>query len=139
LNRVLSVDYGIKRIGVALSDLMQIIAKPYTTIINIDNQQVLQELDIIVQDKNVNRIIVGLPLTLKGEYSEQTKITIKFVEFLKQNMQIEILTYDERLSSIQAKNSLIKQGVKTGHNKGAVDQTAAALFLQGYLDGISNK
>ena len=139
MNRVLSVDYGIKRIGVALSDLMQIIAKPYTTIINIDNQQVLQELDIIVQDKNVNRIIVGLPLTLKGEYSEQTKITIKFVEFLKQNMQIEILTYDERLSSIQAKNSLIKQGVKTGHNKGAVDQTAAALFLQGYLDGISNK
>ena len=138
MNRVLSVDYGIKRIGVALSDLMQIIAKPYTTIINIDNQQVLQELDIIVQDKNVNRIIVGLPLTLKGEYSEQTKITIKFVEFLKQNMQIEILTYDERLSSIQAKNSLIKQGVKTGHNKGAVDQTAAALFLQGYLDGFSN-
>ena len=139
MNRVLSVDYGIKRIGLALSDLMQIIAKPYKTITNIDNQQVLQELNIIVEDKNVDRIVVGLPLTLKGEYSEQTKITIKFVEFLKQNMQTEIITYDERLSSIQAKNSLIKQGVKTGHNKGAVDQTAAALFLQGYLDGLSNK
>ena len=139
MNRVLSVDYGTKRIGLALSDLMQIIGKPYKTIINRNDQQVLEELDIIVKEKNVNKIIVGLPLTLKGEYSEQTNATIKFVEFLKQNMKTEIITYDERLSSIQAKNSLIKQGVKTGHNKGAVDQTAAALFLQGYLDGISNK
>ena len=63
---------------------------------------------------------------------------MNFVDYLKENIKIDILTYDERLSSMQAKNSLIKQGIKTGHNKEAVDQTAAALFLQGYLDGQSN-
>tara|TARA_B100001142_G_C14219371_1_gene610867 strand:- start:273 stop:716 length:444 start_codon:yes stop_codon:yes gene_type:complete len=138
LYRILSIDFGNKRIGLALSDLMQIIAKPYKTIDNESNNQILNELNIIVKEKNVNKIIVGLPLNLKGDFSEQTNITMKFVEYLRDNMKIEVLTYDERLSSIQAKNSLIKQGIKTGHNKGAVDQTAAALFLQGYIDGLSN-
>ena len=138
LNRILSIDFGNKRIGLALSDLMQIIAKPYKTIYNENNNQILNELNIIVKEKNVNKIIVGLPLNLKGDFSEQTNITMKFVEYLKDNMNIEVLTYDERLSSIQAKNSLIKQGIKTGHNKESVDQTAAALFLQGYLDGFSS-
>ena len=138
LHRILSIDYGNKRIGLALSDLMQIIAKPYKTIYNESHNQILNELNIIIEEKSVKKIIVGLPLNLKGEFSEQTNITIKFVDFLKENIKIDVLTYDERLSSIQAKNSLVKQGVKTGHNKGAVDQTAAALFLQGYLDGLSN-
>ena len=138
MHRILSIDYGSKRIGLALSDLMQIIAKPFKTIQNKNNAQILDEINEIIIDKNVNKIIVGLPLNLKGEFSEQTNLTMNFVDYLKENIKIDVLTYDERLSSIQAKNSLVKQGVKTGHNKGAVDQTAAALFLQGYLDGLSN-
>ena len=139
MSRILALDYGSKRIGMAISDLLQIIAKPYKTIKNESNSQILAELNNVIEDKNVKKIIVGLPLTLKGDFSQQTNLTIEFVDFLKQNMQIDILTYDERLSSIQAKNSLVKQGIKTGHNKGAVDQTAAALFLQGYLDGANHK
>ena len=138
VHRILSIDYGSKRIGLALSDLMQIIAKPFKTIQNKNNAQILDEINKIIIDKNVNKIIVGLPLNLKGEFSEQTNLTMNFVDYLKENIKIDVLTYDERLSSMQAKNSLIKQGIKTGHNKEAVDQTAAALFLQGYLDGQSN-
>ena len=139
MNRILSLDYGNKRIGVALSDLLKIIAKPYKTINNESNNQVLDEIEEIINEKEVNKIVVGLPLTMKGEYSQQTLITLKFVNFLKENTSIDVLTYDERLTSYQAKKSLIQQGIKTGHNKGAVDQTAAALFLQGYLDGLSSK
>ena len=139
MNRVLSIDYGKKRIGLAISDPLQIIAKPYETINNENNGQVLDILNKIIRDKNIGKIIIGLPLTLKGEKSKQTLITLKFVDFVKEKINIEVETYDERLSSIQAKNSLVMQGIKTGHNKGDVDQTAAALFLQGYLDGLSSK
>ena len=139
LTRILSVDYGSKRIGIAISDLLKIIAKPYKTINNQNNEQVLEAIKKMVEDKKVSKIVVGLPLTLKGQHSEQTLYTLKFVDFLKTNINIDVETYDERLSSIQAKRSLVMQGVKTGHNKGDVDQTAAALFLQGYLDGLSSR
>ena len=139
LNRVLSIDYGNKRIGLAVSDPLQIIAKPYETISNESNDQVIKMLNEIIIEKNIGKIIIGLPLTLKGEKSKQTLETLKFVDFVKEKINIEVETYDERLSSIQAKNSLVMQGIKTGHNKGDVDQTAAALFLQGYLDGLSSK
>ena len=87
----------------------------------------------------VSKIIVGIPLTLKGEYSDQTKKVLKFINLLKKKSTIPVEEYDERLSSIQAKRSLVMQGVKTGHNKSEIDKTAAAIFLQGYLDGQSNK
>ena len=82
---------------------------------------------------------MGLPITLKGEHSEQTEKVLSFVKELKSSIKIDIDTYDERLSSLQAKKSLIQQGVKTGHNKEQIDQTAAAIFLQGYLDSAISK
>ena len=132
--RILSIDYGDTRIGLAISDVMQIIAKPYKTIENISNDSVLETINVIIIEKNVEKIIVGLPLTLKNTFSEQTKKVQEFVSFLNNKINIPILTYDERLTSIEAKRSLVKQGVKIKNKKGFVDMTAAAIFLQGYLD-----
>ena len=135
MTRVLSIDYGDKRIGLALSDLLKIIAKPFKTIDNTSKKHVIDEIISIIKKHNVGKILVGLPITLKGNHSEQTKKVLSFIELLKESVSIKIETYDERLSSIQAKRSLVEQGVKTGHNKSEIDKTAAAIFLQGYLDG----
>tara|TARA_Y100001960_G_scaffold277275_1_gene307948 strand:+ start:357 stop:776 length:420 start_codon:yes stop_codon:yes gene_type:complete len=139
LTRVLAIDYGDVRIGLAMSDLMHIIAKPFKTIKNQHSNDIFIEIEKIIEENNIGKIIVGLPLTLKGEYSKQTEKVLSFVDKLKIHVKIEVDTYDERLSSFQAKKSLIHQGVKTGHNKEQIDQTAAAIFLQGYLDNAASK
>jgi len=132
--RILSVDYGDSRIGLAISDVMKIIAKPYKTIKNLSEKEVLHRIKQIVKEKNVEKIIVGLPITLKNTYSQQTKKVQKFVSYLDEEIDVPVLTYDERLTSVEAKRSLTKQGVKLQNKKGFVDMTAAAIFLQGYLD-----
>ena len=139
MNRILAIDYGDVRIGLAMSDLMQIIAKPYKTIKNTDRNEIFIQLENIIEENNIGKIIVGLPITLKGGHSEQTNKVLSFVKELQLYMEIDIATYDERLSSLQAKKSLIYQGIKTGHNKEQIDQTAAAIFLQGYLDSAVSK
>ena len=137
MNRLLAIDYGDVRIGLAISDLMQIIAKPYKTIKNLNHRETIIQLKNIIDENNIGKIIVGLPITLKGKHSEQTNKVLAFVEELKLSINLEIEMYDERLSSVQAKKSLIFQGIKTGHNKEKIDQTAAAIFLQGFLDSAN--
>ena len=136
LNRILAIDYGDKKVGLALSDPMKIIAKPYKTIINDSKESLLIDINQIIKLKDVNEIVVGLPKTLKNTYSEQTHKVKEFIDFITDSLDINIVVVDERLSSIEAKRTLINQGIKTGHNKKDIDMTAAALFLQNYLDKI---
>ena len=136
LNRILAIDYGDKKVGLALSDPMKIIAKPYKTIVNNSKESLLSDIIQIIQLKDVNEIVVGLPKTLKNTYSEQTYKVKDFIDYITGSLDINVVIVDERLSSIEAKRSLINQGIKTGHNKKDVDMTAAALFLQNYLDKI---
>ena len=134
MKRILGLDHGDRRIGLALSDPLQIIAKPFETIDLKFAKNIFDLLNSIIKEQNVEKIIVGYPITLKNKFSIQTKKVLKFVELLKKNVQIEVKLYDERLTSQIAQKSLIMQGVKTGHNKDDVDKTAAAVFLQKYLD-----
>ena len=134
LNRILGVDYGERRIGLALSDPLQIIAKPLTIIDRVKISDYIPLISNIVSEKNITSIVVGLPLTLKGKYSKQTKIVMAFVEQLKLELEIPINCIDERLSSVTAEKLLQMQSIKTGHNKGLVDETSAAIILQEYLD-----
>ena len=134
MNRIVALDYGDKKIGVAISDPMQIIAKPFKTLDNTTNENILFELNQIISEYDVEKVVVGLPITLKNKYSIQTEKVGIFIELLKNNISIPVDSYDERLSSKIAIQSLIKQGVKTGHNKKEIDKTAAAIFLQNYLD-----
>ena len=134
LNRILALDYGDKKIGVAISDPMKIIAKPFKTLDNTTSKNTLINLNQIISEYNIEKVVVGLPLTLKNKYSIQTNKVCVFIKFLKENISIPVDSYDERLSSKIAIQSLIRQGVKTGHNKKEIDKTAAAIFLQDYLD-----
>ena len=137
MSRILGVDYGGRRIGLALSDPLWIIAKPFKVIDRKKTGDYLSAILEIAKENNVERIVVGVPLTLRGEHSQQTEIVNKFIEKLFSVGKIRVIPIDERLSSVAAKLSLREQGVKTGHEKGRVDETAAAIILQEYLDSQS--
>ena len=134
LSRILGLDYGARRIGIALSDPLGIIAKPYTVIDRKITTDYISQLSDIILKNQVTAVVVGLPLTLMGKKSKQTEIVLSFINQLKEILSIPVMAIDERLSSIAAIKSLQKQNVKTGHNKGRIDETAAAIFLQEYLD-----
>ncbi len=136
MDRILGIDYGSSKIGLALSDPLKIIAKPFETIDNISDEKSLEIICSMVDKYFISEIVIGLPITLKNTFSKQTSIVEKFIELLEKKIAIKITIVDERLSSIEAKKSLIQQGVKTGHNKKEIDKTAAALFLQSYLNTI---
>ena len=132
MNRALGIDYGDTRIGIALSDPLQIITKPYITLKN--NSDFFVKLEGIVNEKEVKIIIVGYPYGMKGQITKQTEKVDLFIDRLKQNIDIEVIKVDERLSSKSAENLLKKQGFKTGHNKSMIDDTSAAIILQEYID-----
>lgn len=132
MGRILAIDYGDQRIGLALSDPLKIIASPYKTIIN-NNDHIVDLIQDIMIREDVKLTIVGLPLAMSGEDTAQTKKVKNFSDKLSLK-GIKIKFVDERWSSKAAKRSMKDQGIKTGHNKSLVDQTAAAIFLQQYLD-----
>ena len=137
MSRILGIDYGERRIGLAISDPMGIIAKPFKTLDRKIIPDYISEILDIVVAQDIHKIVVGLPLTLKGEYSSQTKVVQDFIDKLMQTGETSVVHIDERLSSVAAERSLQEQGIKTGHEKGRVDETAAAIILQEYLDSMS--
>ena len=137
MGRLLAIDYGEKRLGLAISDPNQIISKPLKTIILSDSQYIYNELEKIISDYEIQKLIIGLPLGMDGKKTHQTSKVEAFEEDLQNKISIPVILFDERLSSVSAKKSLISQGIKTGHNKSKIDQTAAAIFLQHYLDTLN--
>ncbi len=134
MGRFLAIDFGEKRVGLALSDPIKIIAKPFKTIFYSNQNDLINKIALIIKDKEIEKIILGLPKGLKGNNTSQTNIVIEFYNYIKNKIDTPIVMEDERLSSVSAKKSLILQDIKTGHNKALIDETAAAIFLQLYLD-----
>ena len=133
MGRVLGIDYGDSRIGLAMSDPLKIIASPFKTIRNEGNEKCLQVFQSLIKEKDVEAIVVGLPMGLKGQETVQTKKVRAFSDLLY-TLKLPIHLEDERLSSVSAEKSMIQQNIKTGHNKGLIDQRAAAIILQQFLD-----
>ena len=137
MGRLLAIDHGERRIGLAISDPNKIISKPLTTLLMSDINILYNKLLEIVAEYDVEKLIIGLPVGMDGKETKQTKKVVDFKVALQKKIDIPIIMFDERLSSISAKKSLISQGVKTGHNKSKIDQTAAAIFLQHYIDTLN--
>ena len=133
MGRVLGIDYGDSRIGLAMSDPLKIIASPFKTIRNEGNEKCLQVFQSLIKEKDVEAIVVGFPIGLKGQETAQTKKVREFANLLYA-LKLPIHLEDERLSSVSAEKSMIQQNIKTGHNKGLIDQRAAAIILQQFLD-----
>ena len=133
MSRCIGIDLGSKRVGLALSDKMNMIASPYRTLIVNSEQDLLDQLRLIILDFKVKTIVLGLPLNMNGEDSIQTKKVRGFKSVLS-IFNLPIKLEDERLSSVSAKRSLVMQDIKTGHNKSEIDKRAAAIILQQFLD-----
>ncbi len=134
LKRFLSIDYGTKRIGLALSDPLKTFAYPYKTVLN--NSKILAELKKIISDKNIEKIILGFPLKEDGTETVLTKEISEFKSRLEKIFPFEILFRDERYSSSiaaeQIKESVTKKSKRK--QKSLIDSGAAAVILQDYLD-----
>jgi len=137
MSRCIGIDLGSKRVGLALSDKMNMIASPYKTLTFKNEQDLLDQLRLIIVDFKVKSIVLGLPLNMNGEDSAQTKKVREFKSVLS-IFNLPIIFEDERLSSVSAKRSLVMQDIKTGHNKSEIDKRAAAIILQQFLDKNNN-
>ena len=133
MGRYLGIDNGEKRVGLALSDPLKIIATPFRTLLVRNTNQVIRELDKIIDEQDVELIVVGNPLGMKGQQTAQTKRVMEFADKLR-DIGYKVMLEDERLSSVSAKRIMIEQEIKTGYNKELIDQTAAAIILQQFLD-----
>jgi putative Holliday junction resolvase len=137
--RVLALDHGTKRMGLAISDELGMIAQPLEYILAEPFAQFLARLKDIIRDKEVELLLVGMPRNLDGSYGPAALKVQEFVAVLKETIGIPIRTWDERLTSAQANRFLIQAGVRRQARKQKVDKTAAAILLQSYLDALGVK
>jgi len=132
--RILALDHGTKRIGVAISDELKMIAQPLEYIPAEPFADFLKRLKEILKDKEVELILVGLPRNMDGSHGPATLKVEAFVAALRNAITIPIQMQDERLTSVQANRVLLQANVRRNQRKEKVDKMAAALLLQGYLD-----
>ncbi|OGS28050.1 MAG: hypothetical protein A2297_03140 [Elusimicrobia bacterium RIFOXYB2_FULL_48_7] len=132
--RILAIDYGEKRIGIALSDPLGITAQPYATLDNDGTE--IEKLKTIISEKEVTKIIIGLPLRLDGTKSESSQKALAFAETVKNATTADIELVDERFSSREINARLIEFDVSRKKRKTAVDKLAATLLLETYLERI---
>ena len=134
--RVLALDVGEKRIGVALSDPTGLLATPLTTIERKGQDSDIDEALRLATEHEVSEIVVGLPLSMSGRRGPQAGRVDAFVRALAQRTDIPLKSVDERLSSVQAERMLRESGVEPSKNKARIDSAAAAIILQSYLDSM---
>jgi len=136
LNRILAIDYGDVRVGLALSDLTCTIAQPFKTLNYDDIDHLINQLSEIITEKQVNKVVVGIPYNMKGDDTQQTTKVREFVSILEQKLGYEIIFVDERLTSSEAEKFMHQMDIKTGFNKDKIDKIAASIILQEYIDTI---
>jgi len=134
--RILALDHGTKRIGVAVSDELKMIAQPLEYILTEPFAPFLERLKQLIIEKEVELILIGMPRNMDGSYGPAAQKVDTFVAVLRNAVAVPIKTLDERLTSAQANRVLIQGGVRRDQRKEKVDKMAAAILLQSYLDGI---
>lgn len=132
--RILALDYGSVRIGVAVSDALLITAQGLETIRRTSFTEDLKKIESIIREYDVGEIVVGLPISMDGTHSMKTDETLKFVKNLSANVSLPVKTYDERLTTMQAERTLLEADMSRSKRKGLRDRLAAQLILQSYLD-----
>jgi putative holliday junction resolvase len=138
--RILAIDYGERRIGLALSDPLGYTAQPLETLEGFSQKKVIEKINLIIADKTVTKIIIGNPINMDGTESRLSREVLTFAEALKKNITVEIELYDERLSSAQAERMLIDEAdISREKRKKVIDKIAAAIILQSYLDHKSSE
>ena len=134
----MGIDYGTARIGVALSDELQMLAHPVETIAVAKTRDPAARIAALAREKNVERIVVGLPRHMNGSVGASAQEASSFAEKIKALVPCEVGTWDERLSTIAAQRALREAGKSSRQMREYVDQVAAQMLLQGYLDSLEH-
>ena len=132
MNRILALDFGRARIGVAISDELQMLAHPLETIPA--NEKPAARVAEIVREKQVDHVVAGIPRQMNGQIGTAATEVLEFVEKLRAILPCPVVTWDERLTTVAAHRALRDAGKKTRDTRGYVDQVAAQMILQTYLD-----
>ena len=132
MNPILGLDFGRARIGVAISDELQLLAHPLETIQA--NQQPAARIAEIVRERKIDHVVAGIPKRMNGQIGPAATEVLEFVERLRAILLCRIVTWDERLTTVAAHRALRDAGKKTRHTRVYVDQVAAQMILQSYLD-----
>ena len=132
LKPILAIDLGRARIGLAISDELQLLAHPLETIAA--TKEAIARIVAIVRERNIDKVVVGVPRRMSGEIGAAATEALKFVEKLRAALPCDVITWDERLSTVAANRALREAGKKTRATRAYVDQVAAQVILQGYLD-----
>jgi putative Holliday junction resolvase len=135
----MGLDIGEKRIGVALSDVLGIMAGALTVIERTTDKVAVQQIVDLARKNEVECIVVGMPRSLDGSLGKQAQAVQSFVDLLKKGIDIAVVTWDERLSTVAAERALLETGMKRDKRKKHRDSLAASFILQGYLDREKNR
>jgi putative Holliday junction resolvase len=132
MNPILGLDLGRARIGAAISDELQLLAHPLETIPA--NEQAASRVAEIVRERKIHHVVTGMPRQMNGQFGAAATEVIRFVEKLRALLPCPVVTWDERLTTVAAHRALRDAGKKTRHTRGYIDQVAAQMILQSYLD-----
>ncbi len=132
--RKMGIDYGDKRIGIALTDALCIISSPYEVFINNSMQQSIEHINKLIVENNVDEVAVGLPLNMDGSEGERAKLHREFGKALEDFSGVKVYFIDERLTSAEAEEILIQSGVRREKRKELIDKISAQIILQTFLN-----
>jgi len=132
--RILGIDYGEKRVGLAISSPVGFIAQGLPTIERIDGADYLEELAGVIEEKKVDEIVVGFPKNMNGTIGEKAEEVLALVEALKSKFNLPVHTVDERLTTVRAHRAMTGAKISKKGKKKMVDMIAAQFILQAYLD-----
>ena len=137
--RILGLDYGSKTVGVAVSDPLGITAQGVSTIWRKQEnklRQTLAQIEKLVEDYQVERIVLGYPKNMNNTVGERALKSLEFKEMLERRTGLEVIMWDERLTTVSADRTLMEAGVRRENRKEYLDGIAAVFILQGYLDSL---
>ena len=138
--RILGLDYGSVTVGVAVSDALRVTAQPLETITRKDENKLRQtctRIEQLIAEYEVESIVLGYPKNMNDSVGERAKKTEEFKAMLERRTGLPVTLWDERLTTVAAERVLMESGVRRENRKAVIDQVAAALILQGYLDSLS--
>lgn len=137
--RIMGLDYGSKTVGVAMSDPLGITAQAVETIWRKDENKLRKtcaRIEELISEYEVERIVLGLPKHMNNDLGERAQKALAFGEMVKRRTGLEVVMWDERLTTVEAERTLIENNVRRENRKQYIDKIAAVLILQGYLDSI---
>lgn len=136
--RFLGLDIGSKRIGVSISDELGLTAQGMDTIVRNKIEDDIEKIHRLVENAHITEIVVGLPLNMDGSEGPQAKMALDFCRLIRQRLPVNVVTWDERLSTRSAERTLLEADLSRGRRKHLRDKLAATIILQSYLDSRSH-